>query len=233
MLTFGSFCAGVRSAGCLRSLRGDRPLLPYALAWNAPAVPGDRPRPARGGMDGGPQQGVGGAAAGSRQDPHRPGGRAAAGPQDRRPRAEHRDPEPVDRALAELRPATATAAADRSLDADVTVLTYQSLAVFDPDAETDEEGRTRSPLRPAARQRPGADRPAGRRRAAHARPRRVPPPARRLGPAGRRGPRPAAGRDRARADRDPAGVAVTRRGRAGRHAVRHPDPRRLDPGARP
>lgn len=44
-------------------------------------------------------------------------------------------------------PATCAAGADRSLDADVTVLTYQSLAVFDPDAETDAEGRTRSPLR--------------------------------------------------------------------------------------
>ncbi|REE95504.1 DEAD/DEAH box helicase family protein [Thermomonospora umbrina] len=33
--------------------------------------------------------------------------------------------------------------ASRSLDAEVTVLTYQSLAVFDPDAETDEEGRQR------------------------------------------------------------------------------------------
>lgn len=44
-------------------------------------------------------------------------------------------------------PATTTAGTDRSLDADVTVLTYQSLAVFDPDAETDEEGRTSSPLR--------------------------------------------------------------------------------------
>jgi superfamily II DNA or RNA helicase len=44
-------------------------------------------------------------------------------------------------------PATTTAGAGRSLSADVTVLTYQSLAVFDPDAETDEEGRTRSPLR--------------------------------------------------------------------------------------
>jgi superfamily II DNA or RNA helicase len=44
-------------------------------------------------------------------------------------------------------PATTTAGADRSLAADVTVLTYQSLAIFDPDAETDEEGRTRSPMR--------------------------------------------------------------------------------------
>ena len=44
-------------------------------------------------------------------------------------------------------PATADAGEDRSLAADVTVLTYQSLAVFDPDAETDEEGRTHSPLR--------------------------------------------------------------------------------------
>ena len=32
------------------------------------------------------------------------------------------------------------AGADRALDTDVTVLTYQSLAVFDPDAETDEDG---------------------------------------------------------------------------------------------
>lgn len=44
-------------------------------------------------------------------------------------------------------PATATADADRSLGADVTVLTYQSLAIFDPDAETDEEGRARGPMR--------------------------------------------------------------------------------------
>lgn len=36
------------------------------------------------------------------------------------------------------------ASASRELDADVTVLTYQSLAVFDPDAETDEEGRQRA-----------------------------------------------------------------------------------------
>ncbi|MGI5225808.1 DEAD/DEAH box helicase family protein [Actinoallomurus sp. CA-142502] len=44
-------------------------------------------------------------------------------------------------------PATATAGADRSLGADVTVLTYQSLAIFDPDAETDDEGRARGPMR--------------------------------------------------------------------------------------
>jgi superfamily II DNA or RNA helicase len=44
-------------------------------------------------------------------------------------------------------PATTTAGDDRSLTADVTVLTYQSLAIFDPDAETDADGRTRSPLR--------------------------------------------------------------------------------------
>jgi superfamily II DNA or RNA helicase len=44
-------------------------------------------------------------------------------------------------------PATTTAGSDRALGADVTVLTYQSLAVFDPDAETDEEGHARSPLR--------------------------------------------------------------------------------------
>lgn len=37
--------------------------------------------------------------------------------------------------------------ADRSLSAEVTVLTYQSLAVFDPDAETGEDGRKRDPLR--------------------------------------------------------------------------------------
>ncbi len=36
------------------------------------------------------------------------------------------------------------AGSDRSLAADVTVLTYQSLAVFDPDAETDADGRARS-----------------------------------------------------------------------------------------
>jgi superfamily II DNA or RNA helicase len=44
-------------------------------------------------------------------------------------------------------PATATAGSDRSLGADVTVLTYQSLAVFDPDAETDEEGHARGLIR--------------------------------------------------------------------------------------
>ncbi len=44
-------------------------------------------------------------------------------------------------------PATATAGADRALTADVTVLTYQSLAVFDPEAETDAEGHGRSPMR--------------------------------------------------------------------------------------
>ena len=36
------------------------------------------------------------------------------------------------------------AGTDRELRHPVTVLTYQSVAVFDPDAETDEEGRTRS-----------------------------------------------------------------------------------------
>jgi superfamily II DNA or RNA helicase len=44
-------------------------------------------------------------------------------------------------------PATTTAGSARSLAADVTVLTYQSLAIFDPDAETDEEGHARGPLR--------------------------------------------------------------------------------------
>lgn len=44
-------------------------------------------------------------------------------------------------------PQVATAGADRSLDADVTVLTYQSLAIFDPEAETDEDGHARDPLR--------------------------------------------------------------------------------------
>ena len=44
-------------------------------------------------------------------------------------------------------PEVTTAGADRALGADVTVLTYQSLAVFDPDAETDEEGHVRSPMR--------------------------------------------------------------------------------------
>ncbi len=39
------------------------------------------------------------------------------------------------------------AGADRSLGADVTVLTYQSLAVFDPDAETDEDGHARGLMR--------------------------------------------------------------------------------------
>ena len=41
-------------------------------------------------------------------------------------------------------PASGTAGSDRSLASDVTVLTYQSLAVFDPDAETDADGHARS-----------------------------------------------------------------------------------------
>ncbi|UOE18172.1 DEAD/DEAH box helicase family protein [Thermobifida halotolerans] len=44
------------------------------------------------------------------------------------------------------RPGGCTAGSQRSLEHDVTVLTYQSLAVFDPDAETDEEGNELSPL---------------------------------------------------------------------------------------
>ena len=44
------------------------------------------------------------------------------------------------------RPDGCTAGTRRSLDHDVTVLTYQSLAVFDPDAETDEEGNELPPL---------------------------------------------------------------------------------------
>ncbi|MQA97061.1 MAG: DEAD/DEAH box helicase [Streptosporangiales bacterium] len=42
-----------------------------------------------------------------------------------------------------FRPATVTAGTDRELSGPLTVLTYQSLAVFDPDAEVDEEGRAR------------------------------------------------------------------------------------------
>ena len=41
-------------------------------------------------------------------------------------------------------PAAGTAGSDRSLTSNVTVLTYQSLAVFDPDAETDADGHARS-----------------------------------------------------------------------------------------
>lgn len=37
-------------------------------------------------------------------------------------------------------PTTVKAGADRALSTPVTALTYQSLAVFDPDAEVDEEG---------------------------------------------------------------------------------------------
>ncbi|TDQ48010.1 DEAD/DEAH box helicase family protein [Actinorugispora endophytica] len=44
------------------------------------------------------------------------------------------------------RPDGCTAGLRRSLEHDVTVLTYQSLAVFDPDAETDEEGNELSLL---------------------------------------------------------------------------------------
>ena len=42
---------------------------------------------------------------------------------------------------------SSTAGTDRGLVDDVNVLTYQSLAVFDPDAETDEEGRSATPVR--------------------------------------------------------------------------------------
>lgn len=45
------------------------------------------------------------------------------------------------------RPADCTAGSDRYLGHAVNVLTYQSLAVFDPDAETDEEGRSATPVR--------------------------------------------------------------------------------------
>lgn len=44
------------------------------------------------------------------------------------------------------RPEGCGAGGDRSLDDDVNVLTYQSLAVFDPDAETDEEGHSPTPV---------------------------------------------------------------------------------------
>jgi superfamily II DNA or RNA helicase len=47
---------------------------------------------------------------------------------------------------ARFTPATVVADSDRSLTADVTVLTYQSLAVFDPDAEVDTDGHARSPM---------------------------------------------------------------------------------------
>src|SRR3954454_8576654 len=88
----------------LPSWRGDRRFLPYTLARNPPAVPVPRPRPARSGVGGGTPARLGRAAAGSRKDADRTGGRPAAGPPDRRPGAEHRDPEPVDRALALLHP---------------------------------------------------------------------------------------------------------------------------------
>lgn len=45
------------------------------------------------------------------------------------------------------RPEGCTAGSSRSLEDGVNVLTYQSLAVFDPDAETDEEGRGTSSVR--------------------------------------------------------------------------------------
>jgi superfamily II DNA or RNA helicase len=44
------------------------------------------------------------------------------------------------------RPRGGTAGHGRDLGHDVNVLTYQSLAVFDPDAETDEEGRSATPV---------------------------------------------------------------------------------------
>lgn len=68
------------------------------------------------------------------------------------------------REWAGFRPAPAPAGTDRSLDRPVTVLTYQSLASFDPDAEVDEEGGGAAPYgaasgdrassRPAASSRP-------------------------------------------------------------------------------
>ncbi|PWV47964.1 DEAD/DEAH box helicase family protein [Nocardiopsis sp. L17-MgMaSL7] len=45
------------------------------------------------------------------------------------------------------RPEGRTAGSERDLGHAVNVLTYQSLAVFDPDAETDEEGRSATPVR--------------------------------------------------------------------------------------
>ncbi|WP_026119387.1 DEAD/DEAH box helicase family protein [Nocardiopsis ganjiahuensis] len=45
------------------------------------------------------------------------------------------------------RPDGCTAGTDRGLGHAVNALTYQSLAVFDPDAETDEEGRSATPVR--------------------------------------------------------------------------------------
>lgn len=45
------------------------------------------------------------------------------------------------------RPENCAAGNDRALGHAVNVLTYQSLAVFDPDAETDEEGRSATPVR--------------------------------------------------------------------------------------
>ena len=45
------------------------------------------------------------------------------------------------------RPEGCEAGSDRALEGAVNVLTYQSLAVFDPDAETDEEGRSATPVR--------------------------------------------------------------------------------------
>ncbi|WP_431867923.1 DEAD/DEAH box helicase family protein [Nocardiopsis eucommiae] len=45
------------------------------------------------------------------------------------------------------RPEGRTAGSGRDLGHAVNVLTYQSLAVFDPDAETDEEGRSATPVR--------------------------------------------------------------------------------------
>ncbi|MYR33019.1 DEAD/DEAH box helicase family protein [Nocardiopsis alba] len=45
------------------------------------------------------------------------------------------------------RPEGCDAGGDRALGDAVNVLTYQSLAVFDPDAETDEEGRSATPVR--------------------------------------------------------------------------------------
>ena len=61
------------------------------------------------------------------------------------------------------------------LDHDVTVLTYQSPAVFDPDAETDEEGNE---LPPSGRLHGNGSAllEAPVRRAGHRHPRRVPPP---------------------------------------------------------
>ncbi|PRX97364.1 DEAD/DEAH box helicase family protein [Allonocardiopsis opalescens] len=48
-------------------------------------------------------------------------------------------------------PATVRAGTSRELDAEVTVLTYQALAVFEPEEEVSEEGAEDGPVRPARR----------------------------------------------------------------------------------